>query len=419
MRELEILLFGAGIAALGAFAMGAVVAELSRNTRVAKGMLAAGLGLGVFAFGAKLVLIAGFDAFGSQYLALALPKERARPEAVEYHRSAATTVTDIPRRYVWRALPASAPAPTDNPTTAAKVALGERLFHDPRLSADDRVACASCHDLETKGGADGRSVSIGIQGAEGGRNAPTVLNAAFQSRLFWDGRAASLEEQALGPITNPLEMGMPSAQAAAEKLASIPAYREAFREVFGEAGITAANIARAIAAYERTLITPDTPYDRFVRGEHDALSDQQLRGMALFARYGCVGCHSGPNFSGASLFEGNAPFRAFPALGGSEYEARYGLVEEGGDGVWRVPSLRNVTRTAPYFHNGAVSDLREAIRVMARVQLNRTADNRPEARWKVSWSADERTVEAEPDAVISDAEVEAIAAFLGALEGEV
>ena len=246
-----------------------------------------------------------------------------------------------------------------------------------------------------------------------------MLNAAFQSRLFWDGRAASLEQQALGPITNPLEMGMPSAEAAAEKLALIPDYREAFRHAFGEGDITAANIARALAAYERTLITPNTPYDRFVRGERDALDDQQLRGMALFARYGCVGCHSGPNFSGASLFEGNAPLRAFPALGGSDYEVRYRLTEEGGNGVWRVPSLRNVTRTAPYFHNGAVSDLREVIRVMARVQLGLTADNRPEARWRVSWSPEQRTAEVEPDAAISDAEVEAIAAFLGALEGEV
>ena len=417
MRELEILLFGAGVAALGALALGAVVVELSRNTRVAKGGLAVGLGLGVLAFGAKLVLIAGFDAFGARYLALALPEERARPELVEHYPVA--TASDLPRRYVWRALPAAAPAPADNPTTPAKVALGERLFHDPRLSADDRVACASCHDLARKGGADGRPVSRGIGGAKGTRNAPTVINAAFQSRLFWDGRAGSLEEQALGPIAHPLEMGMASAEAAAEKLSAIAEYRTAFREAFGEEGVIAANIARAIAAHERTLITPDTPYDRFVRGERDALDDRQLRGMALFAHYGCVGCHSGPNFSGASLFEGNAPLRAFPALRGSDYESRYRLVEAGGNGVWRVPSLRNVTLTAPYFHNGAVADLREAIRVMARVQLNRVADNRPEARWRVSWSPERRTTRAEPEVVITDAEVEAIAAFLGALEGAV
>ncbi|GAB6042939.1 cytochrome-c peroxidase [Endothiovibrio diazotrophicus] len=416
MREYDFLLFGLAIAALGALALGAVMAELGRKSGATRPLVALGLGLGVIAFGAKLVLIASFDAFGQAYLERMLPDKLKRPAPpVE-----PMVVRHDPRLrgYVWEALPRRAPAPADNPTTAAKVALGRRLFNERRLSADDRVACVSCHDLQGKGGADGRPVSVGIGGQEGGRNAPTVLNAAFQSRLFWDGRAASLEEQALGPLTNPLEMGMPDAAAAAAKLAAIPAYRDAFAAAFGDPAINGARIARAIAAYERTLITPDTPYDRFVRGDRSALTAQQQRGMALFARLGCVGCHTGANFSGASQLGGDAPFRAFPAVRGSDYEGRYRLTEDpNAGGVWRIPSLRNVSRTAPYFHNGAVQELREAIRVMARVQLDRPFDDRPEARWQVRWSAAERVIEARPDAVIGEAEVEAIAAFLKALEG--
>lgn len=425
MKEMEILTLGTAIAALGALLLGAVVAELSRTARLAKPILSAALGLGVLSFGAKLVLIVGFGHFGGDYLAYALPNEPRRAEP-----PTTPTVVKRPdtrhRHYTWQALPRSAPYPADNPTTAAKVALGRRLFSDPRLSADDRVACADCHDLRGKGGADGRPQSIGIAGQRGARNAPTVLNAAFQSVLFWDGRAASLEEQALGPITNPVEMGMPSLQAVEAKLNAIDDYRRPFAQAFGDGPITATNIARAIAAYERTLITPDTRYDRFVRGDAGALTEQQLRGMALFARLGCVACHSGPNFSGASLFPGNAPYRTFPSRRGTEFEARYRLTDDTGRrvngvdnpaGVWRIPSLRNVTRTAPYFHNGAVEELREAVRIMARVQLDQPLDNRPENDWRVTWSPTDRTLHATPDAALSDAEIDDIVAFLHALEG--
>jgi len=150
-----------------------------------------------------------------------------------------------------------------------------------------------------------------------------------------------------------------------------------------------------------------------------------VRGMALFARLGCVMCHTGANFSAASLLDGNYPYRAFPSVRGTAYEVRYRLVDDrglgagAGAGVWRVPSLRNVTRTAPYFHNGAVQDLREAIRIMARVQLDKPAGNRPEDDWRITWLPQTRTTQAQPDAALSDAEIADIAAFLKALEGDV
>jgi cytochrome c peroxidase len=282
----------------------------------------------------------------------------------------------------WQALPGRAPVPAGNPMSPAKVALGERLFFDPSLSRDGTVACASCHDAKT--GADGRAVAVGVGGRQGSRNAPTVRNAAFQARLFWDGRAGSLEEQAKGPLTNPMEMAMPDLAAVERRVAARPAYQEAFRRVFGgPRPVSIANIAAAIAAYERTLIDTDTPYDRYVRGDAAALDAAQRRGMALFESYGCRICHSGPNFSGASLFDTANPYRAFPALPmfADPFVLRYRLTQDPGraepgsrQGLWRVPSLRNVARTAPYFHNGSVTRLEDAVRIMASAQLGRPAD---------------------------------------------
>lgn len=281
----------------------------------------------------------------------------------------------------------SQPSPPDNPLTEQKVRLGRRLFEDKGLSLTREIACSSCHDLTAKAGADARTVALGIRGQSGRRNAPTVWNADFQVRLFWDGRAASLEEQALGPITNPVEMGMPSLAVVLGQLAADPSYVTEFADAFGGTAspdaISADRLAMALAAFERTLITPDTPYDRFVRGDSGALSEQQLRGMALFETVGCVHCHAGPHFSGAGVFDGGAPYRAFPSLGQPELrhlnlDADSGLAAPGSSpGVWRIPSLRNVAVTAPYFHNGSVNDLREAVRIMARAQLGISVGESP------------------------------------------
>lgn len=426
MGVADILIFGVGIVGVGVLVAGAVMLELRAKAPGAGVLMGVGLGLGILAFSAKLLLIVAFGLLGDRYLAAFLPRD-LQPEPYSHATASVGDVSAASASYLWQALPRVPPQPRDNPTTPAKVELGRRLFHDPRLSANDQVACASCHDIGSGAGADGRPASVGIDGQVGTRNAPTVLNAAYQAVLFWDGRAASLEAQAVGPLMNPVEMGMADARAVVRKVASISAYREAFRHVFGgERPVTLTNIAKAIAAYERTLVTPSAPYDRFVRGDRNAMSEQQVRGMALFAEFGCVACHRGPNFSDAALVGGSAPFRAFPAVPGSAYETRYHLVDDTGladgdgaeRGVWRVPSLRNVSRTAPYFHNGSVETLEEAVRVMARVQLDKPASNRQEDDWQVRWSPERHTTGAAANAVISDAEVKDIVAFLHALEAD-
>ena len=281
----------------------------------------------------------------------------------------------------WEALPAVAPAPADNPTTPARVELGAMLYHDPRFSETGTVACASCHNV-MEGGDDHRPTSIGVHGVKGGRNAPTVFNAAFLSAQFWDGRAATLEEQAKGPIVNPVEMGMKDLQSAIDRIRAIPGYKVYFERAFGAGDVvTIDNAAKAIAAYERTLITPGSPYDRFVQGDKTALSEAQQRGMQAFAASGCQSCHLGPAFAGPPLPVGTPFLQEFPRFVDNPYVAKYELQADKGRGtttkkaednhLWRVPTLRNLVYTAPYMHNGSIKTLDEQVRVMAKTQLNR------------------------------------------------
>ncbi len=302
----------------------------------------------------------------------------------------------------WPALPDKAPAPADNPTTEAKVVLGKMLFFDPRFSSTGTVSCFSCHNV-MEGGDDHRPTSIGVHGQVGGRNAPTVWNAAFQSVQFWDGRAPTLEEQSKGPPANPIEMGMKDLDATIGRVRAIPGYRPYFEAAFGKGDvITVDNAAKAVAAYERTLITPDSPYDRYVKGDAKAMTAQQIRGMNTFAAAGCRACHSGPAFNGAAgLPAGRGMFMKFPTYPGSAYDSRYQLTADQGRytvtkqdadrNVWRVPTLRNLTYTAPYFHNGSVTNLAQAVRVMGKTQLDKD---------------------------LGDAEVRDIVAFLTALDGK-
>lgn len=380
-------------------------------------IVAAGLGLGIIAFAMKLTIVAVVSHFPSQMVApLIEDVGKARFDLAE-----TGTSPERISRIVWQALPDQAPAPAGNPTTPARVALGERLFFDPALSRNGAFSCASCHD-PLLAGADGRAGSVGITATAGRRNAPTVWNTAFQAVLFWDGRAASLEDQAKGPMVNPDEMGMPSLEAVERAVRADPAYRDAFADAFGATTpITIDRIAEAIAAYERTLITPDTAYDRFVRGDGDALSPAQRRGMALFQSVGCVTCHTGPNFSGASLFGTGSPYRLFPA-NASPYDQRYRLIDDKGRagpgaerGVWRIPSLRNVALTGPYFHNGAVDDLAEAVRVMATVQLNAVLTDDPRLGRMAEWSPEAGTLAVYGRRVLSGADIDDIVAFLHAL----
>lgn len=278
-------------------------------------------------------------------------------------------------------LPDQPPVPANNPITPEKVSLGKLLYFDPRLSLTQKVSCNSCHDV-SKGGEDQKSVSVGINGLKGKRSAPTVWNAAYQSVQFWDGRAPSLEEQAKGPLVNPIEMGMKDHQAVIDRIAKISEYQKRFKKVFGTEKITIDHVAQAIATYERTLITPDSPYDRFAKGDQKALSAAAQRGLKLTQTVGCVSCHNGPMFSGPSLPVGTGFYMKFPTYAGSEYETKYRLKEDLGrfnvthaeldKNMWRVPTWRNIELTAPYFHNGSVKTLDEAVRVMAKTQLNRT-----------------------------------------------
>jgi cytochrome c peroxidase len=235
--------------------------------------------------------------------------------------------------------------------------------------------------------------------------------------FFWDGRAPSLEEQAKGPLVNPVEMGMPSLNDVAQKVRAQEHYLKAFAEVFGKGTvITIEHIAQAIAAYERSLITSDTPYDRFVRGDIDALNPAQVRGMALFQKVGCITCHHGPNFSAASIFDSSMPQRIFPSNPIPE-EQRYNLLlkynkaSDTNRGVWRVPSLRNVALTGPWLHNGAVTELEEVVRIMAAGQLGR-------AGHYLLWSDKDSTMREHNQPKLTDQEVKDIVAFLNALSSD-
>ena len=300
----------------------------------------------------------------------------------------------------WQALPDTAPAPADNPTTAAKVDLGKMLYFDPRLSSTGTVSCFSCHNV-MEGGDDHMTTSAGVHGLKGGRNAPTVWNAAFHSVQFWDGRAPSLEEQAKGPPVNPIEMGMANLDAVIARVRFIPGYKPYFEAAFGPGDVvTMDNAAKAIAAYERTLITPGNAYDRYAKGDTKALTTQQARGLETLASVGCTSCHQGPAFNGPALPAGTGFFMKFPTYQDSVYVVKYKLMDDLGratvtkdpadQAMWRVPTLRNLEFTAPYMHTGSVKTLPEAVRVMAATQLNKT---------------------------LPDAQVDDIVAFLMALSG--
>lgn len=402
--------------------------ELGPFTGVSTGgkwILTAAFSMGVIAFTFKVAVA----------LSVAKAPERVvTPVLAAYRQSPVTPLNDwgrlfdaaaLPVNYVWQPLPEQAPAPADNPTTAEKAALGERLYYDTRLSGDGTLSCASCHDLYRKAGGDGRRTATGIAGQVGGRNVPTVWNAAFQSVMFWDGRARSLEEQAAGPIMNPIEMGMTSEAEAVRRIAADPSYREAFARVFGaHQPISFDLIVKSIAAFERTLITPDAPYDRFVRGDLTALNPAQIRGMALFESVGCVTCHQGPAFSDASLLGGRMALRVFPT-NPTPYESRYDLLADGGAtgrgdtrGVWRVASLRNVALTGPYLHNGSVDKLSEVVRIMAGAQLGATVGDAAGPARTVVWSPAEHAFKRTERRVLSDRDVDDIVAFLDALSSD-
>ncbi len=310
------------------------------------------------------------------------------------------TGSSVPQKFQIR-IPLGIPAdlweamiPADNPMTEAKVALGRDLYFDKRLSVDNTVSCATCHDPRFAF-TDGKPVSEGVGGKKGARNAPTVLNAMFNEEQFWDGRAKTLEEQVLQPLINPVEMAMPSHEAVVAKVRGIPEYAQRFREVFGGPNpVTIENIAKAIAAFERTLLSGDSPFDRFIAGDPMAISEAAKRGWALFqGKARCITCHefnpSSPFFTdfkyhnigiGMKATQNFEPLvrqiqqmaqenrltrEALDRLALSEGFSELGrflVTRQPKDlGAFKTSPLRDIELTAPYMHDGSLKTLREVI----------------------------------------------------------
>lgn len=272
-----------------------------------------------------------------------------------------------------------------------KLELGRRLYNETALSGDNTISCATCHSLD-HGGAEPRRTSTGINGQIGPINSPTVLNAGLHIRQFWDGRAADLTEQAAGPVTNPIEMGG-DWETVVARISADASYVDAFRAA-GYEGISQATITDAIGAFESTLITPG-PFDRFLGGDLTAMNEQQQRGYMTFRTSGCISCHTGPALGG-QMFQKMGLVRDYFALRGGELteadQGRFNFTRVESDRhFFKVPTLRNVTQTGPYFHDGSQADLASAVRIMGQVQLNLE---------------------------LTDAQVADIVAFLGALDGE-
>ena len=256
------------------------------------------------------------------------------------------------------------PIPNEVKVDAKKVQLGKKLFSDPILSKDGSISCATCHDLEN-GGADGLKFSFGIGGQEGNINAPTVYNAVFNFRQFWDGRAKDLKEQALGPIENPIEMGH-TMDAAVETLKQNKNYLKNFNDVYAD-GITKDNILDTIAEFEKALITPNSPFDKYLKGDKEAISQKAKEGYLLFKSKGCILCHHGVNIGG-NFYNKFGIYKDAD----SEHLGRYHLTKREEDKhVFKVPSLRNIALTAPYMHDGRVTTLKEAVELMTEYQLGR------------------------------------------------
>lgn len=255
-----------------------------------------------------------------------------------------------------------------NPITDAKVDLGRMLYYDTRLSKNRTVSCNSCHDLASFGD-DGLATSKGIHDQTGGRSAPTVYNAAIHIAQFWDGRAADVEAQAVGPVLNPIEMGMPDENYVLRVLKSIPGYVEAFAKAFPEEKdpLTYANVGKAIGAFERKLMTPSR-FDDFLKGDDKALADAEKHGLNLFVTTGCTVCHNGMGVGG-HLYQKLGLVKEWPTKDLGRYEA---TKNEADKYFFKVPSLRNITETGPYLHDGSIASLEEIVSKMAEYQLGRT-----------------------------------------------
>jgi cytochrome c peroxidase len=255
-----------------------------------------------------------------------------------------------------------------NPLTEEKVLLGRTLFYDARLSKNQDLSCNSCHDLE-KYGVDGKDVSLGHKAQKGDRNSPTVYNSAAQFVQFWDGRAETVEDQAKGPVLNPVEMALPNAARVAEIFKSMPAYVDLFKKAFPDDAepVTFDNVAKAIGAFERKLVTPSR-WDQFLKGEKAAISEDEKKGFLKFVDVGCPTCHVGP-LAGGTMYQKLGKEKPWPNqkdLGRSKVTK-----SASDDMMFRVSQLRNVQQTAPYFHDASAKTLEEAVKMMGTYQLKK------------------------------------------------
>ncbi len=276
------------------------------------------------------------------------------------------------------------PIPQTVEVNKQKVELGKKLFFDTILSADDTISCATCHDLQN-GGDDGLKFSFGIEGKEGDINSPTVYNAVYNFRQFWNGSAKDLAHQTWGPIENPVEMGNTFKELVATLNQTF--YKKEFSDIYSD-GVTKDNIGDAIAEFEKTLITPNAPFDKYLRGDKSAISQKQKDGYELFKTKGCIACHHGINVGG-NLYNKFGVMKEVK----SKRLGRYEVTKNEADKYYfKVPSLRNIALTAPYLHDGRYDKLEEVVKFMARYQLGRT---------------------------VSQDEVDKIVSFLNSLSGEI
>lgn len=306
---------------------------------------------------------------GAMPLVLKHSNEMLSDEQLRY-RALSTGMKPVPKNYdeLLRVVDTAT-----NPISKEKIALGKELFFDTRLSRDNTISCASCHLLDD-GGDDNKAVAIGYHGRANPfhLNSPTVLNAALEKFQFWDGRAKDVEEQAGGPIQAPFEMNMTPKEIEQVVNASSH-YRGAFKSVFEADSITFEQIRFAIGAYERTLLTRGG-YDKFLEGDDNAMSDSAKRGMSIFITRGCKGCHGGMSLGGQTMQK--FPLRSYPFeyIGRSyknpfPFDNKGGFLGQDNNLKFKVPVLRNITKTAPYFHNGAVDEIEEAVRIMSKYQI--------------------------------------------------
>lgn len=284
----------------------------------------------------------------------------------------AFTALDKQARTLFGTLPEVAKN-ENNPLTEEKVLLGKTLYFDKRLSKDNTQSCNTCHNLNTFG-VDNKPFSEGNDGGLGGRNSPTTLNAALHIAQFWDGREPDVEAQAGGPILNPIEMAMPSEEAVIERLSGINEYVDLFAKAFPgeESSITYDNLKKAIGAFERKLITP-SKFDDYIAGNDDALNETEKEGLKTFINSGCITCHSG-NLLGGHMYQKFGLFADYweHTKSGKIDNGKFDITNNEADKyIFKVPSLRNINKTAPYFHDGSVQDLKEAIRIMAKTQVDK------------------------------------------------